>query len=448
VIYQGIPIGVIPKRRRSEYPLATTSTTREWTGHMRIAIVGTGVSGLVCAHLLSRRHDVTVFEADGRPGGHAHTVTVDLPDGSFDVDTGFLVYNERNYPGLMRLFDDLGVATKPSDMSFSVTDEVSGLEWKGSSFDTVFAQRRNLVRPAFLRMLADIVRFNRMARELLDGPQDASISLGDLLERGNWSPRFLNWYLIPMGSSIWSADPSTFLGMPAVTFARFFANHGLLEYGNQPHWRTVVGGSKHYVDAILAPLGRSVRLEEPVTKITRYDDGVEIHTPRGPERFDHLVVATHSDQALELLSDPSRLERDVLGAIRYQSNRATLHTDVSLLPANTKAWASWNYHRLPDEPTEATLTYRLRALQGVESRDELLITLNRDDAIDPASVLRTFDYAHPVYDAAAITAQRRQEELNGVQRTWFCGAYWGYGFHEDGVQSARVVCRRLADEDL
>jgi len=415
---------------------------------MRIAIVGTGVSGLVCAHLLSRGHDITVFEADARPGGHAHTVTVDLPDGSFDVDTGFLVYNERNYPGLITLFDDLGVPTKQSDMSFSVTDEVTGLEWKGSSFDTVFAQRRNLARPAFLRMLADIVRFNRMATALLDAPHDAAVSLGDLLDRGRWSPQFLNWYLVPMGSSIWSADPSTFLAMPAVTFARFFANHGLLEYGNQPSWRTVDGGSKRYVDAVLAPLGRSVRLDEPVTKITRDDEGVELVTARGPEHFDHLVVATHSDQALELLSDPSRLEREVLGAIGYQANRATLHTDVSLLPTNRKAWASWNYHRLPDHPTEATLTYRLRSLQGVDSRDELLNTLNREEAIDPAMVLRTFDYAHPVFDTAAIAAQQRQEDVNGVQRTWFCGAYWGYGFHEDGVQSARVVCRRLAGVDL
>ena len=415
---------------------------------MRIAIVGTGVSGLVCAHLLSRRHDVTLFEAEGRPGGHAHTVTVDLADGSFDVDTGFLVYNERNYPGLIRLFDSLGVATKPSDMSFSVADEVSGLEWKGSSFATVFAQRRNLVRPSFLRMLSDIVRFNRMARDLLEAPHDTTISLAGLLERGHWSPQFLNWYLVPMGSSIWSADPSTFLDMPAVTFARFFANHGLLEYGNQPSWRTVEGGSGRYVDAVLAPLGSAVRLEQPVDKVTRSEDEVELHTADGPERFDHVVIATHSDQALDLLSDAGPTEREVLGAIAYQPNRATLHTDVSLLPRNRRAWASWNYHRLPDHPTEATLTYRLRSLQGVDSEDELLITLNRDDAIDPDRVLRTFDYTHPVYDAAAIAAQQRQEELNGVRRTWYCGAYWGYGFHEDGVESARVVCRRLAGEDL
>jgi len=415
---------------------------------MKIAIVGTGVSGLVCAHLLSRRHDVTVFEADQRPGGHAHTVRVERPDGTFDVDTGFLVYNERNYPGLVKLFADLGVATKASDMSFGVSDEVRGIEWKGTSVDTVFAQRRNLVRPAFLRMLADVVRFNRRARTLLDRPADTSVSLADLLEDGRWSRAFLDWYLIPMGSAIWSADPATFLDMPAVTFARFFANHGLLEYGNQPDWRTVEGGSRRYVDAILDPLGPAVRLDDPVTKITRTADEVEIHTAHGPERFDQIVVATHSDQALELLSDPSPVEREVLGAIRYQPNRATLHTDERLLPTSRRAWASWNYHHLADRPGVATLTYRLRSLQGIDSREELLVTLNRDDAIDPARVLGTFDYAHPVYDVAAVAAQARQEELNGRDRTWFCGAYWGYGFHEDGVESARVVCRRLAHEDL
>ena len=415
---------------------------------MRIAIVGTGVSGLVCAHLLSRRHDVTVFEADPRPGGHAHTVRIDLPDETHEVDTGFLVYNERNYPGLVRLFDGLGVATKASDMSFSVSDDVSGVEWRGTSLTTLFAQRRNALRPTFLRMLADVVRFNRTARALLTEEHPTHRSLAEMLAEGRWSSRFVEWYLIPMGSSIWSADPSTFLDMPAVTFARFFDNHGLLDYGDQPSWRTVDGGSRRYVEAILAPLGDAVRLSSPVAKVTRRDDGVEIHTDMGPERFDHVVLATHSDQALRLLSDPSVPERQVLGAIRYQPNRATLHTDERLLPRSRRAWASWNYHRLADQPRLATLTYRMASLQGIDSAHEILVTLNRDDAIRDDRVLARFDYAHPVFDVAAIAAQRRHEELNGARRTWFCGAYWGYGFHEDGVQSARAVCRRLAGEEL
>jgi predicted NAD/FAD-binding protein len=415
---------------------------------MRIAIVGTGVSGLVCAHLLSRRHQVTVFEADGRPGGHAHTVRIDLDDETHQVDTGFLVYNERNYPGLVRLFERLGVDTKPSDMSFSVSDDVSGVEWKGTSLTTVFAQRRNALRPSFLRMLTDVARFNRMARRLLGSPEGLSTSLGDLLDQGRWTSQFVNWYLIPMGSSIWSADPGTFLEMPAATFVRFFDNHGLLDYGNQPDWRTVIGGSRSYVEAILAPLGESVRLASPVSKITRRDDGVEIQSEVGPEHFDHVVVATHSDQALALLSDPSPLERGVLGAIRYQSNRATLHTDASLLPRSRRAWASWNYHRLAGQPRGAALTYRLASLQGIVSAHELLVTLNRDDAIRDDRVLACFDYSHPIFDVPAIDAQRRHEELNGDRRTWYCGAYWGYGFHEDGVQSALTVCRHLAGEQL
>ena len=415
---------------------------------MRIAIVGTGVSGLVCAHVLSRRHDVTVFEADRWPGGHAHTVRIDLPDETHEVDTGFLVYNERNYPGLVRLFDTLGVATKPSDMSFGVSDDITGVEWRGTSLSTMFAQRRNALRPTFLRMLTDVVRFNRAARALLLDEHPTDRSLADLLADGRWSSQFVDWYLVPMGSSIWSADPGTLLDMPAVTFARFFDNHGLLDHGHQPSWRTVDGGSRRYVEAIVSPLGDAVRLCSPVAKVTRRRDGVELHSDAGPEWFDHVVLATHSDQALRLLSDASGLERDVLGAVRYQPNRATLHTDERLLPANRRAWASWNYHRLADQPERATLTYRLRSLQGIDSAHEILITLNRDDAIREDRVLARFDYAHPVFDAAAIAAQRRHEELNGPRRTWFCGAYWGYGFHEDGVQSALTVCRRLAGEDL
>jgi predicted NAD/FAD-binding protein len=364
------------------------------------------------------------------------------------VDTGFLVYNEANYPGLVRLFDRLGVPTKASDMSFGVSDEVSGIEWRGTSLDTVFAQRRNALRPAFLRMLADVVRFNRLARSLLGAPVDLDRSLADLLAEGRWSKQFVDWYLIPMGSSIWSADPRTFLDMPAATFARFFDNHGLLTYGDQPSWRTVDGGSRRYVDAILAPMGDAVRLTCPVDKILRHEDGVEIHSEAGPERFDQVIVATHSDQALSLLSDPSPEEREVLGSIRYQANLATLHTDASLLPANRRAWASWNYHRLAEQPDRTTLTYRLASLQGIRSAHELLVTLNRDEVIDEDKVLARFEFAHPVFDSTAVAAQGRRAELNGRRRTWFCGAYWGFGFHEDGVESARSVCRQLAHVDL
>ena len=348
----------------------------------------------------------------------------------------------------MTLFDRLGVATKPSDMSFSVSDEVTGVEWKGTSPSTVFAQRRNLGRPAFLRMLRDVGRFNRIARHLLGQPDDLSVTIADLLAAHRWSPQFTEWYLTPMGASIWSADPTTFFEMPAVTFARFFDNHGLLGPGNQPAWRTVVGGGRTYVEAILGPLGDRVRLATPVEKVTRSGDGVEIVTWRGVERFDHVIVATHSDQALAMLSDPSRQEREILGAFRYQPNRATLHTDERLLPRNHRAWASWNYHRVEPRPEMATLTYRLASLQGIDAGCELLVTLNRDDAVREDRVIDAFDYAHPVFDTAAIAAQGRYDEVSGVQRTWFCGAYWGYGFHEDGLQSAARVCRRLDGSTL
>lgn len=415
---------------------------------MKIAVVGSGVAGLTAAHLLSRSHDVVLFEQDDRAGGHAHTVRVDLADETHWVDTGFLVYNEPNYPGLIALFADLGVATAPSDMSFGVSDEVTGIEWRGTDANTVFAQRRNAVRPAFLRMLVDIARFNRRARGLLETSTDMTVTLADLLADGRWSRQLLEWYLVPMGSSIWSADPSTFLEMPALTFARFFANHGLLEFGNQPAWRTVAGGSRHYVDAIVGRLGDRVRLDAPVRSLARHEDGVDVVSPAGTERFDQVVVAAHSDQALSLLADPTPVEHEILSAIRYQENRTTLHTDRTLLPRNRRAWASWNYHRLPDQPRTATLTYRLASLQGVQAAEELLVTLNRDDVIDPARVLRTFDYAHPVYDVGTVAAQGRWAEISGTRRTWYCGAYWGYGFHEDGVESARRVCRALAGIDL
>ena len=416
---------------------------------MRIAIVGTGVSGLVCAHLLSRRHDVTVFEADRRPGGHAHTVRIDLPDETHEVDTGFLVYNERNYPGLVRLFDTLGVATKPSDMSFGVSDDVSGVEWRGTSLSTMFAQRRNALRPAFLRMLTDVVRFNRAARALLPEEHPTDRSLADLLADGRWSSQFVDWYLVPMGSSIWSADPGTLLDMPAVTFARFFDNHGLLDHGNQPSWRTVDGGSRRYVEAIVSPLGDAVRLCSPVAKVTRRRrrSGAPLATRArsGSTTWSWPPTATRPCDCCP--TPPGSSATSLVPSGTSPTGPPSTPTSDSCPPTagpgpagTTTGW--------PTSPERATLTYRLRSLQGIDSAHEILITLNRDDAIREDRVLARFDYAHPVFDAAAIAAQRRHEELNGPRRTWFCGAYWGYGFHEDGVQSALTVCRRLAGEDL
>jgi predicted NAD/FAD-binding protein len=412
---------------------------------MRIAIIGSGVSGLVCAHLLHGHHDVVLYETDDRPGGHSHTHRVELPDATVDVDTGFLVYNERTYPLFCRLLDRLGVASHPSDMSFGVVDRRTGLEWRGTSLSTVFAQRRNIARPSFLRMLADVGRFNRLARGLLEDPPPDEVTLEEVLATQRWSVGFRDWYLVPLGSSIWSAGPKTFTQIPAATFARFFERHGLLSLRDQPRWRTVTGGSRSYVDAIVGPLraeGR-LRLGTPVDKIRRAADGVEVVGPAGLESFDHVVVATHSDQALAMLSDPDRAEGQILGSIKYQPNRATLHTDTRLMPRSRRAWASWNYHRLKTETDQATLTYHLNQLQAFSSRTPVLVTLNRDDAIDPELVIASMDYAHPVLDPAAVAAQKRHAEINGIRRTWFCGAYWGYGFHEDGVASAVRVCRAL-----
>ena len=417
----------------------------------RIAIVGSGISGLVAAHLLQHRHDVTVFEAEARVGGHAHTIPLRLDGRTIWVDTGFLVYNERNYPGFVRLLDRLGVATQPSDMGFSVSDEGTGLEWRGSTANTVFAQRRRLADPRFLRMLRDVVRFNRAARHLLEaeGDRGLSFTLEDLLDEGRYSRFFREWYLVPMGSAIWSADPATFLSYPAAVFARFFDNHGLLRLGDQPQWRTITGGSRRYVSAIVEPLRDRIRLASPVEKIVRRTDGVEIATASGSvEHFDRVVVATHSDQALRLLSDPSRVEREILGAIRYQPNVATLHTDSSLLPRNRRARAAWNYHVLAEtaplaQRQRATLTYHLNTLQGLDVTPDVCVTLNRPDRPRPELVIDHIDYAHPIFDSSAVRAQRRLGEINGVDGTYYCGAYWRYGFHEDGVQSALEVTRHF-----
>jgi predicted NAD/FAD-binding protein len=408
---------------------------------VNVAVIGAGVAGLSCAYWLRQTHRVTLFEADDRLGGHANTVRVALDDGAYDVDTGFIVYNEPNYPMFSGLLDQLGVATQPSEMSFSVSAAGRDFEYRGNGLG-LWAQPSNALRPSFQRLLADVLRFNRAARRLLATGDDPG-TLADLVAAGDYGPRLVADYLVPLGSAIWSADPATFTAIPARTFAAFLDHHGMLQLKGRPQWRTVSGGSHRYVAAIDRMLGDRVRRSAEVVKVVREPTSVTVLTGAGPESFDAAVLAVHSDQALALLGDPSPDERTVLGAIRYQSNVATLHTDARLLPRRRSAWASWNAH-LPAEPVgRPTVTYWMNRLQRIESSHQICVTLNRDDHIDPTTVLESWTYAHPIYDSAAVAAQRRQQDLHGHRRTWYCGAYWGYGFHEDGASSAADVCREL-----
>jgi len=412
---------------------------------MRIAIVGAGVSGLVVAHLLHRRHELTVFEAADHAGGHTNTIRVDTPNETHQIDTGFIVFNDRNYPNFERLLGTLGVAGQPSTMSFSVSDGVGDFEYSGASPNGLFANRRHLVTPWFHRMVADLARFNRAARELLS-PENSGCgpSLGEWLERRRFSRTFIDRLIVPQAAAVWSADPRQMWAFPARFLAEFFDHHGMLGFRGRPRWRVVAGGSKRYVEALTAPFADRIRLRTPVDAITRGPGEVLVRARGGePEPFDEVVLATHSDQALTLLQDASPRERDVLGAIRYQQNEAVLHTDARLLPRRRRAWASWNYHLQPEPAGRATVTYHMNRLQSLRSEREFCVTLNRTEAIDPARVITRISYAHPVYTAAGVDAQRRFEQINAHRHTHFCGAYWGWGFHEDGVRSALRVAERL-----
>jgi len=416
---------------------------------MRIAIVGAGISGLVVAHLLHRGHEITVFEAADYAGGHTNTIRVDTPNETHHVDTGFIVFNDRNYPGFERLLERLGVAWQPSTMSFSVSDGKGDFEYSGASPNGLFAKRGHLVTPWFHRMVADLARFNRAARGLLTGSVDevgAGPPLGDWLERQRFSRPFIERLIVPQVSAVWSADPGQLWNFPARFLVEFFDHHGMLGFRDRPQWRVIRGGSARYVEALVRPFVDRVRLRTPVAAIRRDPDGVLVW-PRGgeAERFDQVVLATHSDQALAVLADASDLERSVLGAIPYQVNEAVLHTDVRMLPRRRRAWASWNYHWRPAPGPRTTVTYHMNRLQSLRAEREFCVTLNRGDAIDPERVIRRINYAHPVYTAAGVAAQRRFEELSGHSRTHFCGAYWGWGFHEDGVQSALRVAEHFGE---
>ena len=426
---------------------------------MKIAIVGSGISGLAVAHALKGQVALTLFEAGDYFGGHTHTVDVTLPDASGrpvtqGVDTGFLVYNERTYPQLIALFEQLGVATAKSDMSFSVQVPAAGngraLEWSGSNLASLFAQKRNLLNPRFLGMLADLLRFNKLCTRIAEQGVDAELMqpLGEFLLRHRFGAAFRDWYFLPMLGCIWSCPTDQMLQFPVATMIRFCHNHGLIQVANRPQWHTVAGGARHYVDQILAGIADK-RLNTAVRLIERDAAGVRIVTERGAERFDQLVLATHSDQALALLREPSALERELLGAIRYQPNRAVLHTDVSVMPQRRRAWAAWNYERAADDGRESArvcLHYWLNLLQPLPFAQHVIVSLNPVRAIDPARIIGEYEYAHPVFDLAAIRAQQRLGELQGRQHSWFCGAWTGYGFHEDGLKSGLAVAAGLQQQ--
>lgn len=414
---------------------------------MRIAIVGAGVSGLVAAYLLHGGNDVAVFEANDRIGGHVNTVDVSEGERTYGVDTGFIVYNETTYPLFTRLLSRLGVATRESVMSFSVRCERSGLEYNGTSLASLFAQKRNLFRPRFHRMIRDILRFNgEAARRLRDGSLPEDLPLGRLVSGGAYSREFLEHYLVPMGAAVWSMPPARLLEFPAVFFARFFENHGFLSVGKRPVWRVVRGGSRTYVDALVRPFRNRIRLSSPVTRVLRKEDHVTVDG----ERFDHVVFACHSDEALRALGDPSGAEREILAAIPYQGNEALLHTDASLLPRAKRARAAWNAHvgafsRTREEEAAAgvTVTYDMNRLQSLDAKETYCVTLNGNGAVAAGRRLRSFAYSHPVATVEGAAARRRRDEVSGRGRTHFCGAYWGYGFHEDGVRSAVDVAGRF-----
>jgi predicted NAD/FAD-binding protein len=428
-----------------------------------IAVVGSGISGLAAAWLLRDRYRVTLFEGSDRPGGHTNTIDVEVDGLRFPVDTGFLVFNERTYPNLIALFDLVGVPSVTSDMSFSVCVDSPRLEWAGTSVASLFAQKRNLLRPRFWGMLADILRFNREAPAFVEPDPARPMDLGTWLERGRYGRAFRDWYLLPMAAAIWSCPVDSMRAFPVASFIRFFVNHGLLQVTRRPRWMTVTGGGREYVRRLCADLP-DVRLSSPVERVRRLAEGVEVTAGGRVERFDQVVLACHSDQALAALADPSPDEAALLGAVRYQPNVAWLHTDASFLPRSKVAWAAWNYAGggAPDRagadspapvgaaapgPTDAggsvSVTYLINRLQPLPTATPVMVTLNPHRPVDPAQVIRRIEYAHPMLDAPALAAQQGLPPIQGVNRTWYCGAWTGYGFHEDGLKSAIAVAEGL-----
>ncbi|UCB56052.1 MAG: FAD-dependent oxidoreductase [Thiotrichales bacterium] len=403
---------------------------------MKVAVIGTGISGNVAAYKLSQDHDVTVFEANDYIGGHTNTHDIEVQGRQYAIDTGFIVFNYRTYPEFTRLLKEMNVEVQATNMSFSVKHELTGLEYNGNTINSLFAQRSNLFRPSFLRMVRDILRFNREAVQTLEH-EDAELPLGEYLDKHRYGDEFKDHYIIPMGSAIWSTDAKLMQTFPARFFIRFFHNHGLLTVNDRPIWHVIKGGSRSYLEPLIESFRNNIRLNTPVKNVRRYHDHVEIETEKhGIEYFDAVFIATHTNEALRMLDCASVAETEVLGSIPYQKNEAVLHTDASLLPERRLAWAAWNYHILRQQTDRVALTYNMNILQGIDTPVTFNVTLNNTDAIDPARILKRVEYEHPLFTPESVKAQARHSEINGTGRTWYCGAYWRNGFHEDGVVSA------------
>lgn len=413
---------------------------------MKIAIVGTGISGLTCGYYLHQEHDVTLFEANDYIGGHTATVDIELEGRSFSVDTGFIVYNDRTYPNFMRMMEDVGVTGVPTQMSFSVRNDSNGLEYNGHTLTTLFAQKRNWFKPGFYRFIVEIVRFNKLAKQAEQEARESLQTLGEFLQHHGFSDYFCRNYILPMGAAIWSSSLADMRAFPLMFFLRFFLNHGLLDITNRPQWYVIEGGSRAYIEPLTRGFAERIRLNSPVSEVRRTVNGVELAVNGVTELFDEVIFACHSDQALAMLSDPSRSESSILGAMAYQANEVVLHTDQSLLPKRRAAWAAWNYWltgREGEEHNLPSLTYNMNILQHIAAPQTLCVTLNSTDRIDPDKMLRKFVYHHPVFTLDSIDAQQRKLEISGHNHSWYCGAYWHNGFHEDGVKSALDVVTQI-----
>ena len=408
---------------------------------MNIAIIGAGISGLTAAYYLRHKHNITVYEAAPRIGGHTATIDVEHEGRHYAIDTGFIVYNDWTYPNFIELMQELGVETQPTEMSFSVRCDESGLEYGGNNLNTLFAQRRNLLRPSFHRMLRDILRFNREAiADLESGRISATTTLGEYLVANRYGDAFIYQYLLPMGCAIWSASTERMVDFPLLFFIRFFKNHGLLSVNDRPQWHVIKGGSRRYLEPLIREFSGAIRLDAKISTVRRRQAAVELVMANGlTVKYDQVVFACHSDQALGLLGDASRDERDALEAIPYQSNQVVLHTDESLLPRHRAAWSSWNYWLRERQQQRAVLNYNMNILQGLKSDTTFCVTLNATESISPAKIIDSFDYSHPVFSLESVAAARKIQDFNGLNRTWFAGAYLGNGFHEDGVVSGRRV---------